>query len=340
MFNVFDINISYEHLDKLLLNYLNNITYSTNINVIIDLHDVLSKLFKMDIEIEDGSLFIEEMTSNIISIISHYRWYFYNRKKYTTFYFLYTEKIPSIFVEKNKEYCQHFKEKYLSGKYAEYIKQSIKNFKNIAEYIPHVKYINTEKYGSLMYAKQIIDNTTEYNLNIILSNNINYGVLLNKHTIMLNIRNYYTEVLTNSNIIQYLTNNKYNYSNELIPVLLSIIGSTKVSINGISGYGKFKASKIIAESIKSNNLQNVIYFNPPFKDIDYSVIKENLELLNSNYFIFYPIELLFSNQDKIKEEIISLELLVTAEDFYQLNEVIFIHFPLNVQKMLAGEIKY
>ena len=84
MFSVFDINVKYELLNSMLGEYLENITYSNNVNIIIDIHDVLSKLFKMEIDVTDPALFIEEFTSNIISIISHYRRFFFNKGKYTT----------------------------------------------------------------------------------------------------------------------------------------------------------------------------------------------------------------------------------------------------------------
>ena len=325
MFSVFDINIKYELLNSMLGEYLENIIYSNNINIIIDIHDVLSKLFKMEIDVTDPALFIEEFTSNIISIISHYRRFFFNKGKYTTFYFLY-KVYPN--------YCSHFEEKYLSGNYKDYIKQGIKNFRNICEYIPHVKYINTEKFGPFVYMKEIIDNTSIYNLNIILSNNINYGALLNNHSIMLNIRNDF-----NDNIVRYLTNNQYSFSNELIPVLVSLIGSKKVSVDGITGIGKMKAGKIINNCIHSGELQNVAYFEPPFKFMKHPIIQENLTELEKKYFLFYPLELLFSNQNTIENEITSVELYATIEDFYQLNDVIFSHFSLNVQKLLAGELQ-
>ena len=339
MFSVFDINIKYELLNSMLGEYLENIIYSNNINIIIDIHDVLSKLFKMEIDVTDPALFIEEFTSNIISIISHYRRFFFNKGKYTTFYFLYNEKVPKPFVKIYPNYCSHFEEKYLSGNYKDYIKQGIKNFRNICEYIPHVKYINTEKFGPFVYMKEIIDNTSIYNLNIILSNNINYGALLNNHSIMINIRNDFSKVLTNDNIVRYLTNNQYSFSNELIPVLVSLIGSKKVSVDGITGIGKMKAGKIINNCIHSGELQNVAYFEPPFKFMKHPIIQENLTELEKKYFLFYPLELLFSNQNTIENEITSVELYATIEDFYQLNDVIFSHFSLNVQKLLAGELQ-
>ena len=82
----------YTKLDELLEMYLNDIRFSNQVNIIVDVKELIRKFFRPDIIIDNRNRrsLIEEISSDIINTLGHYRNYFYKKGKYTTFYFLYS----------------------------------------------------------------------------------------------------------------------------------------------------------------------------------------------------------------------------------------------------------
>ena len=96
----------HEHLDEILEDQLQDIRFSNQVNIIVDLKEILRKFFRPDIDAEiiPRRQLLEEISADIINTIGHYRNYFYKKGKYTTFYILYSkEKCEEILKDEIKK---------------------------------------------------------------------------------------------------------------------------------------------------------------------------------------------------------------------------------------------
>ena len=82
----------YEKLDELLENYNQDIRLANQVNVIIDVKEITKKFFRPDVSsnIFSEKALKEEISSDLINTIGHYRNYFYKKGKYTNIFLLYS----------------------------------------------------------------------------------------------------------------------------------------------------------------------------------------------------------------------------------------------------------
>lgn len=343
--------IRYDVFDSLISPYLKDARYANEINVIVDLREIFSKMFRIESDIEnmDTRLVSQMIAGNIISIIGHYRWFFSNKTerlsrgedpKYTNFFILYSERVPEIFRKVNPEYASHFEEKYVNAdsKIAGYIKMAVELAKSVIEYIPHATYVDCSDFDVPCYLAQIANTTSPNVLNLVLSNNKLLGSFINNHTIMANIKGKNSSILTMTNIVKEVTGGKYDFSNQLLPVLLSMTGYERYNIDGIRGIGAIKAGKIISKALENGALADTVYYQPPFNLIKDKNIESNIDLLNRNYRIFMPIEVSLANQTTINNKLHTPDLATTAEEFQRVSDEIFPDMPLNTAALLSGEL--
>ena len=337
MINISEVKIKYETLDNLMSDIINNIIYGNTVNIIVDMKDILSKFFQIELEIENEKLFVEELSSDVLSVISHYRWYFYKNNKYTNFYILWPYKVSNYYRNIDDKYNRHFEEKYLLGKYSRYIYSAIKTIESICSYIPHCVFVNSSEYDNWPYIYHICNSSSDYTLNVVLgTNKINLSCL-NKHSFMLNINGDESILYSASNAVQLLTNNKYCFSNKLLPILLSFIGSKRNNIDSVKRVGILTAAKIINDGLNKLEISDTLYYTFPESLVN-DVVLENKDLLNNNYKLVFPISLYISNQFNIQRELIEPKKFVTTEDFYDLNDDVFTNYNISVEGLLAGEL--
>ena len=100
----------YEKLDELLEEYIQDIRLSNQVNIIIDLKEILKKFFRPDVTSDNFShrALIEEISSDIINTVGHYRNYFYKKGKYTNFYFLYSYEKCEKLIAENPNYKKDY----------------------------------------------------------------------------------------------------------------------------------------------------------------------------------------------------------------------------------------
>ena len=142
---------------------------------------------------------------------------------------------------------------------------------------------------------------------------------------------------TAENVVEKITDNKYSFSNKLVPLLLSISGYDKYTINGVNLHGFVKAARVIKQLLGSKQLFDTSYYHIDFKSIENTSIENNLLLINKNFNIFMPTELLLGSQNDIGGICININNLISTDIFHDLNDKYFPNNNLDLRKIFIGE---
>ena len=341
----FEANIKYDLLDNLLKETLNNVKYSNNVNVIIDLKSIYRKVFRTDINnvIPDIVMGAEDVTSTIINIIGHYRNYLFKMNKYSTFYILYSinecEKLQNIY----PDYKKYYYNKYLNNK-EEYkqldniVKTANNSVKIVSKYIPNVFYIDTSDLDEFVYCNYIIRNISKTNdLNILLSSDpIMYQTLDNK-TFAIDLKGQHSKVITENNVLSYLTETNAKISGNLLNLMLSICGNTEYNLQKIDGIGFKKAYKIIKSLVDNNIVVDKMHMILPKEIFKDNLLNENKELIETNFKTVFPINIQLENENTLIRAFAITKPVVTKQQFDELNTRIFVNYPINIVSLLRGE---
>lgn len=338
----------YEYLTMLLEDYINNIRYSNQVNIIVDLKDVLRKFFRPDIDDSSPKLRIQEISADVLNIIGHYRNYFYRKGKYTTFYFIYSFEKCEELLKIDPEYKKEYYEKYFNAEDPKHtiIKKSAQLIQKVIEYIPNCVFIESSNYDEFVYAKCLVEKIPDNEITIILSNNELFEQLIRKNIFMLTLKGIKSEFLTEKNVMQYLTGNENTIlKTGLSPLFMAISGNKKLTIKSPTLVGKTRAEKILEHLINENKLENLIIDSIECP-IEFSKLNEknklenilinNKELITKNYQLIRQDELLYKNKISIQ---LAFNQYTKKENsiFKLLNEKIFTMFPLQIEMMLKGE---
>lgn len=343
--------IKYEHLNKLLLPYLEDIQLGQTVNCIVDLKEVIRKLFRPEILTikEDRKLLMEELSSDIISIISHYRNYFFKKNKYTNFYFLYSKEKCKEILAKDSSYKSEYYQKYFDNteefEKINLVRKVVKLVEQIVSIIPNAYFINTSEFDELVFGKAILERTKANELNLVLTNDSLFSQCLNDHTVILNLKGIKSQLLTKENAVSIITKkDEYKFSSNLMGLLLAIGGDKKNSIKNIPGFAQIKAAEFIQnllnESIITDNPS--VAFPIEFSRLNqknklHKVILNSKDILMRNYDIISGNTLLYSNRIKINETLVIPKRKVSKEYFLELNAKFFTRFPLMLDMLLRGE---
>lgn len=339
----------YEKLDELLESYNQDLRLSSQVNIIIDLKEIVRKFFRPDVNIENFSqkILIEEISSDILNTIGHYRNYFYKKGKYTNFFILYSYSKCEKLLALNPEYKDEYYNKYFddNDERTDIIKRSIQVVEKVSSVISHVNFIDTSKYDEFIYAKYIKNTIKQNELILILSNDDIFFQLLDTNTVVLNLKGIKSDILTTKNAISILTKkDDYTFSSNLIPLLLAISGHKKYSIKGISSIALIKGCNIIQhllnkELIKDvNSIEIPIEFSKldPKNKLELSLIN-NKDTIIKNYELIRLDSLLYSSKVIIANDFISNGKIGSSNYFKDLNSKIFTSFPLQIEMILKGE---
>jgi len=352
---IFEAKIKYDILDKSLVKELNNITLSNNVNIIIDLKQIYRKMFRNSVELDSNdpnylTLETERITSDIIGIISHYRNYFYKNKKYTKFYFLYSESECELFKAIYPDYKKEYYDKYFNGDNIDkidLIKRVNAALKVVINLIPNCTYINTSDFDELVYAAAITSNSIN-ELNLVLTNDETFFQLINNNTYCLNLHGNASEIIKPDNFYKNILENnslETNLTHKIFRLILALAGVKKLSINGINKLGLNRAYCIIKSFVDDNTLYNNEYLINPFSeekfnnDNKYSnKILENIELLKQNFEVLNYNKYLNENKIMINNKIFTPRKIVSMNTFIELNQRVFRTYPLNVTMLIKGEL--
>lgn len=355
--NIYEAKPRYELLDAMLEPYLTNLKFKQTVNVIIDLKQVYRKIFRSSyvLETSDNNVLAIEaqrISSDILNIIGHYRNYFYKQGKYSNFYFVYSNNVCEYLQVMNQQYKSDFYKKYVinDDKTAEnynkilMLKKVTKALSRLVDELPHCKFIDSSKYDEMVYMKGIISISGKNTLNVILSNDEVLYQLVNPDVVCLNISGIDTKLIDTKSLYDIIgIKTKLSYG--LYNVILSIAGSKKYSISGVKGISYKKAVKILEQLVNNQKLYNTKYDNFPIVLETLNPDDKNEQELITNYNLIEQNFKLFTLSDVFNEKHIELnieceinEKAVCTSIFERLNNTLFTDYPLDLQKMLKGEI--
>jgi hypothetical protein len=345
-----ETKIKYDHLDVLLEDKLIDIRFGNDVNVIIDLKEVIRKFFRPNIlpEGAGGRSIIEEISSDIINIIGHYRNYFYKKGKYTSFFFLYSKSECEIMKQKYPEYKKDYYQKYFhsteEAQKISIIRKVVEILDKIVNHVPNSSFIDTSEFDEYTVAKFLISKTKQNEINIILSNDEMMAQLLNKNTFMLNIKGIKSKLLDSKNAVSILTEKETSISTNLLPLILSFSGAEKYSLENIDRIGLIKALTMAEKLIASEKLMDSEYVDFPInknllfeKDRTEKLILDNFDKIEKNYSIVINSDVLYTNTAGLTVLFNKPRVVHTFSYYTDLNSKIFTSFPLNLEMMLKGE---
>ena len=349
-----DAKPKYSKLNEILEPLLTNITFTNQVSVVIDIKDVLRKFFRPDIPItENTSLTIEEVASDIINVIGHYRNYFFKNGKRSRFYLLYSEEECREITSQYPDYrYEYYQSRFYSEENAQKInivKKAIFVISKVCEIIPNVLYINTSDFDELVYFKKIVENTPKNELIFLLSNDYLLYQALDNHTFAITIEGIRSELISkNTAISRILRKDDFSFSANMLGTLFTIAGLQKYNIGNISGFGNIRAATIIDTLLKSKRIFDCpsIEFPIDFHDLDEEnkldaiflayedFIKENYELVTRNLATIKHSHIVDSRIKYISKTG------TIGNLFLEINAKIFLRYPLNITMLVKGEIVY
>lgn len=338
----------YDHLNEIFETKLLDIRFSSNINIFIDLKDILRKFFRPDITAENFNKknLIEEILSDIINTVGHYRNYFYKKGKYTTFFIL--NSMTEVSTEFEETFRKEFYEKYILDNGNDSFKKEVIRGVNkclpiICREIAHVTYINSADYTELVYAKFILEKIKDNELNIILSNDIMFYQLIRNNVVLMTLKGIKSELITEDNVMYKLTECETTLSKNAIPLILSLSGVKKYSIDKIETLGIKKSVKIIEYLSNVGKYLSTDSFLLPV-DLDKldgnikseKIIISNIDKINRNYLLIRGDTLLNRNRIHINNKI-PMPKKTDIEVLKTLNSKFFSIYPINLDMIMKGE---
>ena len=351
--NIYEAKPRYELLDELLEDYLINLKFTNIVNVIIDLKQVYRKIFRSSYSLETSENSVlaveaQRISSDILNIIAHYRNYFYKKGKYTNFYFVYSTKECEILKQLNPNYKKDFYSKYLhSEKDANKItmlKKVNHGLSVLLKEFPNCLFIESSKFDELLYMKYLTNTKPKNELNVILTNDENIYQLVSPNTVCLNISGIDTKLVDSKSLYKILDiDTKISY--RLYNLVLSISGNKKYSIGGIKGYSFKKASQLVSKLVEEKKIQNTLYNTFPIiletlnpNDKQENELIKNYELIESNFNIFTLNNLYNENLITLQSECLIPKKIYCKSVFEKINDKVFTNYPLDLPKILRGEL--
>ena len=342
--------VKYEYLDLILLEKMSNIQFSSTVNVIVDVKEIFKKVFRPNVfptRIPDLGLLTQEITSDIIGIISHYRNYFYKHGKYTTFYFIYSEneceKLKTVFPKYKKE---HYEKYYSSDDEKSKIRsRSMTAVKKFVNALPNSYYIDSSEFEDVTVLKYLTGKIPENQFTLLLTNDPHWFQVLSGNVFALNCKGIKSQIISYKNSVEYIGKlMDTEITPALIPFILAISGSKKYSIPNIKGIGEVRATAILQQLIQSGKIQNTTYLNFPLKIEDLNpenknekILIDNFETLKRNFLMISCVDILYSNELNIMKLFNIAKPKLTENRLMDINAKLFTDFPINLEMLLKGE---
>jgi hypothetical protein len=342
---MFETNVKYQRLQEILGDTLSNIKYSSNVNVIVDLKSVFRKAYRMkELEVPEMNA-IEDISSDVINLIGFYRNFLFGNGKTSTFYLLYSksecEAMKAIYPNyKSAYYAKYFHSTDLSTM-NKIIEMTSKRISSVVKYVPNAYFFDTSSLDELVYCDWITTSKSNQNeLSIILSDDAVLYQCLGSHVVALDIKGIATQMISQANVMKYLSEKETTLSGALLPLLLSITGTDRYSIDGVPKYGYKKALKVLNDLVSAGILLDTRYLTFPEELAQTSDlnIKNSISTIKANYQTILPLELKVRNAVVIQSEVSTyVKPIVTKNEFQELNSTIYCLFPINISSLLKGE---
>lgn len=344
-FNMY--KIKFDIINK-FLNGL-QIDLSKENNVYINLEPVLRRIIHADIDSElriKKDERILEFISYVFNLASHYRLYFASKKVYCKIYMYlgYPFDVSYINNDINNQYRKKYKDMFNGGVNVglhTIIEESIELLKTIFEYIDGVYLIESGNIEPSLVPLIIDSNNDNIRKNnfIISTDRYEYQYCLKDYYVMRPKQKNSYILYKGNTIKQMLIEEKinpdeYNLNSNILPFILSILGSENRSLNKIQGMGFKSIIKGIHTGIEggiiSDKVNNIFILSKILKP----QIQEEVFLnylctdLDTQYKKIKDIEK-YNILDQIKDKFDNKEL-------KELNDQYFIYHPLNLIEILAA----
>lgn len=283
----------YEKLNELFEPILQNIRLSPKVNIIIDVKEITKKYFRPDINIVgERRLILEEISADILNIISHYRNYFYKKGKYTTFYFFYSYKKCDEILAKYPLYKEEYYKKYFDEdkEKAKIIFDAVRVVEKVILGLPNVYFIDTSKYDEFVYIKYLLSKVDKSDLSVILTNDALMNQLLKDNVYILTIKGIKSELISSENVIESITEKQYKFSSKLLPLIYAIAGNKKYGIKGVARIAVVRAADLIEKLIESGKIIDADSIEVPIKFSELDIknksekqLIQNANIISNNY---------------------------------------------------------
>jgi hypothetical protein len=344
----------FEVLDKIDF----GISDENSINIFIDVKSVIGQLFR-----DENINFTEHLknserllvSSELINIAAHYRYYFFNRYNvYSNIVLFHSHQISSRCRDIIPEYKTDYEHRHCSDEFVEvrrYVETNIGIVEEILKRVPHVYFVNTKDVEPnavplfLMYKDFFKGNKT-----FIFSNEENNLQYLNFGASVFQIKGDKSVLIDSDsrNALKVLTKDnkickEINFDSELILPILSIAGNKKLDISGIPNYGFIKAIKYLKKLVEDKNfvISEAYRTNSFIESISKEKLSdEDIETIKRNMSVFSVLENAKQMTESQRISIIQqIEDIPDIEAVYDANEL---HFnrkgsSINVNYLFAGE---
>lgn len=341
----------YTVLNDLLYEYNVNIQFTDTVNIIIDLKQLYRKAFNSRFELEEpySQEFVitecERLSSEVLSIISHYRKYFASKKKFTNFYVLYSKEECKELTKINPNYKKDYYDYYLNspGTKCRIIKTIDKTLDMVCSKIPHVKKINTSDFDEFVYANFLCTNLPKNQLVVILSNDEHMYRLCSDNVICLNLKGNSTQLITVNNVFRQLdcTDDEELLSGKLLNIFLAIKGDEKYSLPGVSGYSYKKTYKALKDMVDKNLIRQADYLVFPLGRtmIPDARISSEYDKVVNNFNLMNRVEATEYNKNILTEKTTIPKRLIDMTFWEKMVERFFTMYEIDLEGLLEGEFK-
>lgn len=345
-----EYKVRYEILDQYMPAVINNIKYGPYINMVVDLKEIFRKLYRPDflygIDENDGlGSYIEELSSDIINLIGHYRNYFHKFKKQTTFYFLYSESECLELMKIFPDYKLEYYDKYMRPTEKDHVvKKKIVDktlviLKSLLNQIPNVLYIDTSIVDEYNFTKHILTNVSSNELVFILTNDDSMGVqLTGDNTYLLETRGLKSRLLSKKRIVRTLSDVNTDISSDLLPLILSMSGNPKMGLKNIPKIGIKTAVNLVDKLVKNNVISNIRYATFPLTEETIpNRVREYYNEIKNNYEILVGDKVLYTNIREVKLSFSKPEVITNNRYLLDWNIDLFQRYPIMLDMLMKGE---
>lgn len=335
------------------------------VNIIIDVYDVVKKLYSPSVLEElSGTNKAKDMrmiTSEIVNMVGHYRHYFASRLyKYTTFYFIYSDKRSKYHLDSYPEYKKDFYNKRLSNKVVECKKMNSLLLKNIemirliVNRIPNCSFINSKEIEYslipyILYKEEIlydgnptiiISNDNIFFQDLLLDDNIMILLTAGKNSRIVTIDTVYDELILNLKNVP-----DFDFSQNLITVLMAMSGHKNYNIPGVNRMSYGRSIKLLNKMIKDGEIKDMEYtsFSMFQKVVDKSSMKDEMkkDLMRNFKLISHSAQedIVYTKTDvrSISNQC-DIYTPSTAKEIKLMNQRFFHDNPINFEFCFEGEI--
>jgi hypothetical protein len=345
-----EVKIKYEYLDKIMAEKLIDIRFTNTVHVIVDVKEVFRKYFRHEVDPIRVSerLTIEEISSDIIGIVSHYRNYFYKKGKYSSFYLLYSESESEYLKSEFPDYKKHHYDKYFNNpEYSQkinIIKKVVKVVEKVVNHLPNCMYVNTSNFDELVSAKFLINKINKNELIFVLSNDEMMFQLVDKNVLLINMKGIKSQLAGIENAVSVVCERESKISSRLLPLILSIAGLERYGLFHIEKMGMLKSLNLVEKLVERNKIIDTEYLNFPIQISDLSnkdraenLLIENYNDFVKNYRLVKLDHVLHSNNIELSTSFNKPAQIYKMDYFLELNSKIFTNFPLALDMLVKGE---